>query len=76
MHYMGVNLHKPTLLEDGSLVRADVPNAGMLCGDSPVQITLTRDVTNSDNDDRELFVWSVVEKQSILKNGQFFTSQV
>lgn len=75
-HYFGANLHKPSLLADGSLVRADVPGAGMLCGDAPVQIVYNREVTNGRDNDAQLFVWTVVEKQSRLKMGQFITTQV
>lgn len=75
-HYMGCNLHKPSLLSDGSLVRADVPGAGMLCGDSPVQIVYNREVTNGLDNNAQFTIWTVVEKQSRLKMGQFITTQV
>ena len=73
-HYMGVNLHKP-ILQNGMLIRSDSPNSGVLITSSPINIQYSRDIS-TDNENSILNVWAVVEKQSVLKMGQFVTTNV
>ncbi len=69
-NYVGVDLQKPVLSPSGELVRMDIPSSGTKIVNTPVFIDITRDCPKGHGDDnRNMIVCSVVEKQAIIKNG-------
>ena len=69
-HFIGVNLQKPLLAADGSLVRANLPGSGTRCGPTPIQIEIDRLIPCGFADDhRNVFVCLCVEKTLNIKMG-------
>jgi len=69
-HYVGINLQKAILTNDGRLVRRDIAGSGTRCGPVPVNIEIDRLCPiNQNNDDRNLRVCTVVEKSITIKYG-------
>ncbi len=70
-HFIGVNLQKPLLTADGSLVRANLPGAGTRCGPTPIDIEIDRLIPkNYVNDARNVNICLVVEKSLNIRMGE------
>lgn len=70
-HFVGINLQKPLLAQDGSLVRANLPGSGTRCGPTPINIEIDRLVPKGySNDHRSVNVCLIVEKTLNIRMGE------
>jgi len=70
-HFVGINLQKPLLTNDGRLVRANLPGAGMRCGPTPIIVEIDRLVPKGHNNDhRNVEVCMCVEKTMTIRMGE------
>lgn len=76
-HYVGINMQKPLLTEDGRLVRANLPGSGMRCGPTPIIIEIDRLIPKGhNNDDRNVEVCMCVEKSMTIRMGEIFVNDI
>ena len=69
-HFIGVNLQKPLLTQQGDLVRANLPGSGTRCGPTPIIIEIDRLIPfGFNNDNRVMNVCMVVEKTLNIRGG-------
>lgn len=72
-HYVGINLQRPLLNQNNTLVRANIVGSGQRCGPTPISFQIDR-LCNRDepNDNRNMTVCSVVEKSMVIRQGLVF----
>ena len=69
-HFIGVNLQKPLLTNQGNLIRANLPGSGTRCGPTPIVIEIDRLIPRQQrNSDRNINVCLVVEKTLNIRMG-------
>ena len=72
-HYVGINLQRPLLNQNNTLVRANIVGSGQRCGPVPISFQIDR-LCNRDepNDNRNMTVCSVIEKSMVIRQGLVF----
>ena len=69
-HFIGVNLQKPLLTNQGQLIRANLPGSGTRCGPTPISIEIDRLIPRNQIDaHRNVNVCLVVEKTLNIRMG-------
>ena len=68
--YVGVNMQKPLLTNDGRLMRVNMAGAGTKIGQSPIIVEIDRlTPINQQKDNRDVRICCVVEKVMNIRNG-------
>ncbi len=69
-HFIGINLQKPILTDDGSLMRVNMAGSGLRVGPTPIVIEIDRLVPRGHtNDHRNMNVCMVVERTLNIREG-------
>ena len=69
-HFIGINLQKPLLSNDGRLVRSNISGSGTRIGPTPIMIEIDRlQAYNQPNDNRDMHVCCVIERTLNIRMG-------